>query len=661
VFLHICNSLLVWLLLRKLQVPGAFLAGAIFALHPINVESVAWISERKNVLCLLFYLSSLYVYLRFAGVIKGKAKPVVETKSDDEAGQIEWFTLPDDPQRLYALAVVLFLCALFSKTIASSMPAAALLLIWWKRGRLTRQDFAWAAPLLVVGAAMGMLTAYMERVRVGVSARPDDWDYAPTLFGELCARCMIAGKVIWFYIGKLIFPYPLIFNYTRWQIQASDVGQYVFFVAAIAVVAVLILNRKRLGNGPLVAVLFYLGTLFPAMGFVNIWPMRYSFVADHFVYISSIGLIALFAALVRRYLNFELTTGVATVVLLLFFGTTYNQGNVYKDMRSLWEDTLTKTDQRSWFAMNNYGLWILEDANLSNRFERYEKAERWFRKVIQVKPDHPEARLNLAHIAQGRAKLAEEEIEWREKNPTSRPTTMRSGATPQKFNEQAIRYYREALGVQEKYVEAHFDLAQLLQSMGRTDEAVEHYKRVIEIYRWNALAPRAHFALGMIDAKAGRTAEARDHLISAIELDPSLVQGHVELGTLLLQEGHVPEGLAEWEEAMRLSPNDGDLPNKFGAMMAKSGEFVKAADYFRRALLVDPRNVEAMTNMGVTAALAGYPDRARDAFNQAIKTDPKFTMAAEQLKALDEGRLRPVTRPSTRPATNASATTNPAG
>jgi tetratricopeptide (TPR) repeat protein len=655
VIVHTCNALLIWLLLRKLGVPGAFLAAAIFALHPVNVESVAWIAERKNVLCLLFFLSSLYVYLRYAGLIQGRDKPQ-SVPDDRKEGQIEWFTLPDDPQRLYGLAAVLFLCALFSKTIASSMPAVALLLIWWKRG-LTRKDVPAALPLLAIGAAMGMLTAHMERVRVGVGARPQEWDYAPTLIGEFGARCMIAGKALWFYVGKLLFPYPLIFNYERWTIDPSALVQYVFIIAAVAVVVALALGRKRLGTGPLVAVLFYVGTLFPALGFVDVWPMRYSFVADHFVYISSIGLIALLAALISRLPTLEARAGVATVVVVLLFGTTYSHGHVYRNMRSLWEDTIRKTDEKSWFAMNNYGVWILDQSAISDPFERYEKAERWFAKVIKLKPDHAEARLNLAHIAERRAVLAQQELAWRERNPTSRPATMRSGATPSEYYEQAIRYYREAIDVQDNFVPAHVDLAQLLLSLGRTDEAIVHFNRAIELGEQlhQPHAP-AHLALGLIDAKAGRLADARQHFIAVTEIDPYSVRGQVELGTVLLLEGHLPEGLAAWEEAMRLAPNDPALPNEFGAKMASSGEYLKASDYFRRALAIDPTSVEAMTNIGVTAALAGFPKEARDWFNRALQTDPKFVKAIENLKALDEGRLKPTTRASTQPSTRQAST-----
>jgi tetratricopeptide (TPR) repeat protein len=411
----------------------------------------------------------------------------------------------------------------------------------------------------------------------------------------------------------------------------------------------LVLSRKRLGRGPLVAALYFGGTLFPALGFVDVWPMRYSFVADHFVYISSIGLIALIAAVVARYLTFEVVTGVATVVLLLLFGVTFNQARIYEDKEALWKDILAKTNENSWFAANNYGVWVLDESKLTDPFERYNVAEKWFHKVIRLNPDHAEARFNLARLAEKRARLAEQELEWRAANPTSRPAAMRSTTQPADFYAQAVRHLREAIDLQPNYVDAHYFLAQLLLSMGRTDDAVKHFKLALEYYPRHELA---HVALGMIDVKANKLADAREHFIRAIEINPDSVKAHIELGTLLLLEGHLAEGLAEWEEAMRLAPNDPDLPNAFGAKMASSGEYLKASDYFKRALAIDPTSVDAMTNIGVTAALAGFPKEARDWFNRALQTDPNFTKAKENLEALNAGHLttRPAaTQPATRP------------
>ncbi|HMB96039.1 MAG TPA: tetratricopeptide repeat protein, partial [Tepidisphaeraceae bacterium] len=566
VVLHLCSAMLIWLILKKLDVPGAWLAAAIFALHPINVESVAWIAERKNVLSMLFFLSSLYVYLRYARIIKGSQETLQATP---QANQLEWFKLPDEPARLYALAAVLFLCALFSKTIASSMPAVALLIIWWKRGKITLKDAMPLLPLFIVGFDMGLLTAYMEKMRVGVAMRPGDWIYASTPLGQFGAKCIIAGKAIWFYLLKLIFPHPLIFNYPRWMINPADPMQYLFPASVIVVLILLALSRKRLGNGVLVAALFYLITLFPAMGFIDVWPMRYSFVADHFVYLSNIGMIALIAAIAATYLSRAALTGLAGVLIVLMSIITFNQAELYKNLKTLWEKTLIQTHQKSWFAMNNYGVWIRDESSIRDPYIRLDDAEKWFNKVIALKPDHPEARLNLAVIAEQRAELAK--IDQANKIPTTLPS---------KYQEQAIDFYRQALALAPNYIDAHYFLGKLLESMGRDNEATEQFRQTIAFYPRHELA-REHLAALLI--KQGKIDEAIQQLADSVETNPDSITAHKSLGTALLKKGDVVNGLGEWEQAMRLAPQDWTLPNGFGIYMFQSGENAKAVDYFQQA------------------------------------------------------------------------------
>jgi hypothetical protein len=269
VLLHAANAVLVWLVLKRLGVPGALWAALIFALHPVHVESVAWVTERKNVLSTLFYLSAMLAYWRFWPA--DGAQP--------QTGAWRW----------YGLALLLFVFALLSKTVTCSLPAAILLIRWWKTGRLASRDWLLTAPMFAVGLALALLTVYLEKHHVGAQGEEFTWSYLD--------RVLIAGRAIWFYAGKLIWPSNLIFIYPRWNIDASVWWQYVFPLAAAGVVLALLVLRNRLGRAPLTAVLFFIGTLTPALGFFDVYPMRYSFVADHFQYLASLGLIVLFAGL----------------------------------------------------------------------------------------------------------------------------------------------------------------------------------------------------------------------------------------------------------------------------------------------------------------------------------------------------------------------------
>ncbi|HVT90753.1 MAG TPA: tetratricopeptide repeat protein [Tepidisphaeraceae bacterium] len=631
VVLHVANAMLVWLLLRKLAVPGAWLAAAIFALHPLNVESVAWVSERKNCLSLLFFLSSLYVYLRYAGVI-------VPTLAD-QSTTARWFTLPDDPQRLYALAATLFACALLSKTVANSMPAVALLLIWWKRGKLKWSDIQPALPLIAAGIVLGTLTAYMEQVRVGVALRPQLWKYAHSPMGEFGARCIIAGRVAWFYLGKLIVPFPLIFNYERWDINAADPMQYLWPLSVLVIVGLIALSRKL--RGGLVAILFYLGTLVPAMGFIDLWPMQYSFVADHFVYFSTIGLIALISALIVKNLTLEGTAGVAACALLLFFGMTWSQGNKYESNEKLWYETLMQRDKTSWMAANNYGV-ELRDRGLIR------EAELWFNAALKLKPNYTEAYYNLGVVAEIRGLQAEQALaaatQPSTQNSATQPTTR-----PDDYYAQAAEDYVKAIEVDPNYGNARFRLALMLQRKGQPELAADELKRVVALSPRNAAAWQR---LGYIFMQIQKPADAVDSFRHVLDLEPDSSQAHADVGAALLQVGDLFNGFAEWETALQLSPGNVAMANDFGKKMFLVGDYRRAEVFFRQALpMQDPPPVELLTNLAVVMAKLGQPDEARKLLTQALQLDPTYTMAKDRLADLAAGRIPPATtRASTAPS-----------
>ena len=274
--LHAAAALLVWRLLVCLAVPGAWLAAAIFAIHPVEVESVAWITERKNVLSCVFALSSMLAYLRFAPpTLLAPTAPRNTARRVDGA--------------FYVLAFVLYVAALLSKTVTATVPAVLLVIYWWKQGTFSWREAARLLPFFAVGLAFSAVTISLEKTQVG--AVGESWNLSPV------ERVLIAGRAVWFYAGKLAWPHPLIFFYPRWIIDATVAWQYLFPAAAVGAIIALWLARRRIGRGPLAALLIFMGVLTPALGFFNVYPFQYSFVADHFQYHASIALIALAAAL----------------------------------------------------------------------------------------------------------------------------------------------------------------------------------------------------------------------------------------------------------------------------------------------------------------------------------------------------------------------------
>src|SRR5581483_748470 len=311
VLLHALSCILLWRLLAKLDVPGAFIAGCLLAVHPVMVESVAWVTERKNVLSLVFYLLTMHVYLfRFdpTNLAKGKQN---------------W--------RAYALALVFFLCALFSKTVTASLPAAILLILWWKRGRLRISDLLPLIPFFVLGAGLGAFTSYLEARYVN-GTRQLEIEMA----FSLAQRCLIAGRAILFYLAKLLCPHPLTFIYPRWdQIAHPTLVQWVFPVVVVLIFVAMFLARSRVGRGPVVLWMLFCGTLFPALGFVNVYPMRYSFVADHFQYHAAIAMIVLFAAAIERIPR-RVRIGFCAALVCALGTLTFMRALDYKDAWTLW-------------------------------------------------------------------------------------------------------------------------------------------------------------------------------------------------------------------------------------------------------------------------------------------------------------------------------------
>jgi protein O-mannosyl-transferase len=385
ILLHTVAVLLFWKLLRRLDVPGAWLAAAIFALHPVMVESVAWITERKNVLSLVLYLGSLLAYLRYTqGVIGDQSTPRINPAGRCQVTRTNSIL---SLVTLYALALVLFLGAMLAKATAFSLPAVVLVILWWKRGRVRwGVDVLPTLPFFSLAIGLCLVTAWLEKNHVG--AKGTEW--AITLPG----RCLIAGRVPWFYLGKLVWPANLCFIYPRWKPDVESLRQWIYPASALAALIALWLARGRIGRGPVAAVLCFGGTLFPVLGFINTYGMRYSFVWDHWVYLPSLGIIALVAAVavcaagwLRRPVVFQ---GFAVLVLLVLAVLTWRQCGMYTDLETLWRITIDRNPD-SWLAHNNIGTILSEKG-------RADEAMTHFQKALEIQPDYAETYNNIGIV-----------------------------------------------------------------------------------------------------------------------------------------------------------------------------------------------------------------------------------------------------------------------
>lgn len=470
VLLHAGSALLLWWFLRRLGLRAAWLAAAAFALHPVCVESVTWVTERKNTLSLLLTLLAAHAYL---------------TSSDARAAASERRgrkVQPGPPWNrasgvLYAAALASFTLALLAKTTAALLAPALLVVAWWRRGRLRWADVRPLVPFFAIGLALAWHTAWLEKTMVRASGV--EWSLS------LPGRVVLAGRVLAFYAGKLAWPVDLAFIYQRWVIDPRAWLQWLPALAALAVLAAAWALRGRFGRGPLAGVLLFGGIVFPAMGFFNVYAMRYSYVADHFAYqaaavfaaVAVCGIANLLAGrppIVRRA-----AVGLGVVVLAVLGVLTFRQSRVYRDQDTLWKDTLAKNPD-CFMCHTNYGYSLVTRGRVAEAIDHFEAS-------LRLKPDNVPTLLNLARVEEERGRFDEAIARLRvalEIDPTDTTVLVNLGVVYTKAGhfDDAIVQFEMALGnpSPNDYL-AHNGLGVALIRKGRTAEAVDHFREAVRL------------------------------------------------------------------------------------------------------------------------------------------------------------------------------------
>lgn len=506
IVLHATSAWLIVVLLQRLKVPGAILAGLLFAVHPVHVESVAWMTELKNTLSGVLYLLAAHAYLRFD---------------------------VDRQSRNYAIALALFVCALLTKSVTASLPAALLVVFWWQRGRLRwQQDATPLLPFFATGIAAGLFTAWVERTQIGAEGAAFQL--------SLVDRGVIAGHAIWFYLAKLFWPADLIFVYPRWPMPAPA-AQLLYPLAAAALVAGAWALRSR-ARGPVAALLFFAGTLVPALGFVNVYPFIYSFVADHFQYLASVGVIALVASgwtiAARRWMaEPQALVAAAVVVCVPLAGLTFQQSRQYADAETLYKTTLAR-NPGAWMAHINLGYVYLKQ-------QRSELAIAETREALRIKPDLPQAQNNLGTALLDLGRVDEAVAAFREANrmkPADAEAArnlalalQRSGDAQQDQGDvaAAIQTYTESIRFDANNPETHHNLGSAFARSGRWDDAIAEYLETLRLNPTSARAvrnlARAHNSRGIDLAEARKFVEAVADFSEAVRLDPQFVDARANL------------------------------------------------------------------------------------------------------------------------------------
>jgi len=569
VLMHAGCAVALWRVLRILRVPGALLGAALWALHPVQVESVAWITELKNtqsgllyLLCVLFFVKSL----------PGDRAPGGEGASGLN----------------YAAALFFAALAMASKSSTVVLPVVLALCAWWVRGSVRRADLARLAPVLAMSAAAGALSLWTQHLE---GANAPEWTRG---LGE---RIADSGYVFWFYLGKLAWPHPLMFIYPRWDVDWTRAASYAPTGAMLALVLFLWWRRAGPLRPAFFATAYFLVALGPVLTLLDQYFWRYSLVGDHFQYLASMGPLALAAALISRATKLAVRTArvlwvFASCALLAAMGALcWRQCADYRDVETLWRSTIA-ANPGCWMAHNNLGASYLESGRLDDAVAE-------FRLALGTKGGDLEAHQNLgnAFVRMGRL-------------------------------DEAIAHYRAALEIDPGFDKAHNGMGDALLRSGRLPESMAEFQEAVRI---NPEFAEAEDNFGNALFRAGSLEKAAEHYRRALAIDPVNVQAHSNLGTALIGEGRVDEALAEFRRALEIDPRYATAMVNIANVLLRRGKAVDAEGLYTRALAIAPDLAEAHNNLGAALIEEGRLDEAIAHCRRALAIDPGYPEAHANL------------------------------
>lgn len=609
--LHVANTLLFWVVLRRLGIRGAWLGAALWGLHPVMAETAAWVSETTNTQSCCFFLLSLWAFLA-------------------------WLRNPDDRRRpwWYTAALLCAAGAMLSKPSTVMLPAVFLLCGWWLGVPWRRKTILALIPFFAFALAWSGWTVWEQKVHSGASGA--EWALS------LVQRALLSGYDVWFYLGKVLWPVGLSFVYPHWIIDARSPLTYLPFVAALAAGVYLYLRRTQLRAAAFAAAAFGL-LLFPVLGFFNVYYFRFSYVADHFQYLASMAPLAFVGAVlasVPALCRPRVATATGALAVITLATLTYFRAAQFVDEKTLWRATLAQ-DPNCWMAHGNLGLLLQNQPgndHLTAAIDHY-------RTALRLKPDYLEAHYNLANAL---AELpldehADEAIAEYETALRIDPTYARAHenlasllAKLPGHSAEALTQYEAAIRLQPEWGFAHsnyavelakhpdrvpdaikeYEIAQtldpnnadlhynygnaLLGQPRRHAEAIAEYRRAIEL---NPKYGQAHFNLAVALAAAGDYAGAIAQFDAAFPLLPADPNAHLTAATLLDRDPkNIDRTIAEYEAALQLNPNIFKAHNDVAVLYAKLGKLDPAARHLEAAVRLDPNNATAKENLAAVEA-----------------------------------------------------------
>ncbi len=601
VILHIANALLLWRLLWLLcgRFPGggggAYLAGLIFALHPVHVQSVAWMVELKNVLSGFFFLASANLFITWC------------------------FHRTTASLWRYAAALGLFLAALLSKTAASSLPLALLFILIWKRPGQLKKNLTQLIPFFVLGIGFSYLTKFLE----------ENYSAGNTDLGlDFADRLVLLGQTVWFYSSKLVFPGDLRFIYPRWTADASDLTQWVDLIALGVVLLVLWLMRRRFTAGPLAAAAFFLVGIGPLV-FVTVAYMRLSYVANHWVYWASFGFIAVMGSVIH-YVPHQIFKGkpVKWVIPILFcsllFARTWNHAHLYENRTILWRDVIEV-----------YPDCEVAQLNLANSLRNTEPAQAIYHyyQSMLFQPDLSKDAFSLGthYFDMGYPDLARF---YATKAAALSPKNARVQFQLGRFCmthgdvDQSIVHLKRSLA---RDPEMHSAIALLAHAYLIKNDLKRAEELAEKAFELKPKDSKTLSALGMVRARQGKNEDARKYLKQAIVLDPVPGDAMLNLGILLHQEGNLSAAMMYYNKVLGEQPNSAAAHAKLGFAHAQRQQWQDAFEHCSKAVELEPSRTDAARKAAEALGHLGQFDHARKMLEQILEQRPQWPQALNDL------------------------------
>ncbi len=630
VLLHAANVVLVWMIFRRLKIPGAWLAALLFAVHPVNVVTVAWISEQKNTLSMLLFAVAILLYLRF-----------------DETSDRRW----------YGLSLAAFLLALFSKAAVVMLPVVLLGCIWWSRGRLGSRDWVRTAPFFALSVLLGLTTVWFQyhRAMSGQEVR----------VGGVFSRVAVAGLAPWFYLSKAVLPLDLCMVYPQWNPGTWDWSGWLPGIALAGGFALLWWNRDGWGRPLLFGLGYFVVMLFPVLGFFDQGFYHYSLVADHWQYYSLVGVTALASAGTvalgtRLHRERQVINSVAGAVVIVLAAMSWQRCFVFRTEETLFQDNL----------LHNPLAWVAYDilGNASERAGRIEEAITHFEQALRVKPDYAEAHYHLGNAFLQGGTLSDAIGQYEEAlrlRPDFAEAHCSLGIALYQTGkrEEAIDHYEQALRVRPDFAEAHHDLGNAFLKEGKLSDAIGQYE---EVLRLKPDFAEAHGNLGKALLREGKLSDAIEQYEQALRLEPDDAEAHTDLGVALARTGRIEEAIHHFEQALRLRPDDAEAHTDLGVVLAGMGRIEEATKHLEQALQINPDDAEAHYNLGNVFLQEGKFSDAIVHFEQALRLKPNLAVVHYNLgnalaqagrvpEAIEHFQQALTLRPDFAPARNALA------